>query len=109
VPKLKKAEKARHRRRHRPRQGAAGLAAAAWPKVSKPALRIADGRAIALEMDGGREHLFSSKSPAPSAAIRCELEPRLFSFNSPVGACPSCDGLGRSPCSTPSAWSPSRR
>jgi excinuclease ABC subunit A len=59
------------------------------------ALRIADGRAIALEMDSGREHLFSSKFACPICSYSlAELEPRLFSFNSPVGACPSCDGLG---------------
>jgi len=60
------------------------------------ALRIADGRAIALEMDTGREHLFSSKFGCPVCSYSLpELEPRLFSFNSPVGACPSCDGLGQ--------------
>jgi excinuclease ABC subunit A len=59
------------------------------------ALRIADGRAIALEMDAGAEHLFSSKFACPVCSYSlAELEPRLFSFNSPVGACPSCDGLG---------------
>ncbi|MDO9073518.1 MAG: excinuclease ABC subunit UvrA, partial [Rubrivivax sp.] len=59
-------------------------------------LRIADGRAIALEMDGGREHLFSSKFGCPVCSYSLsELEPRLFSFNSPVGACPACDGLGQ--------------
>ena len=60
------------------------------------ALRIADGRAIALEMDSSREHLFSSKFGCPVCSYSLsELEPRLFSFNSPVGACPSCDGLGQ--------------
>ena len=60
------------------------------------ALRIADGRAIALELDGGREHLFSSRYGCPACSYSLsELEPRLFSFNSPVGACPSCDGLGQ--------------
>ena len=59
------------------------------------ALRIAEGRAIALEIDSGREHLFSSKFACPVCSYSlAELEPRLFSFNSPVGACPSCDGLG---------------
>jgi excinuclease ABC subunit A len=59
-------------------------------------LRIADGRAIALEMDSGREHLFSSKFGCPVCSYSLpELEPRLFSFNSPVGACPACDGLGQ--------------
>ncbi len=59
-------------------------------------LRIADGRAIALEMDTGDEHLFSSKFGCPVCSYSLsELEPRLFSFNSPVGACPACDGLGQ--------------
>ncbi len=59
------------------------------------ALRIADGRAVALEMDSGREQLFSNRFACPvcSHALR-ELEPRLFSFNNPMGACPDCDGLG---------------
>ncbi len=73
------------------------------------ALRIAEGRAIALEMDSGgadevgpartrapREHRFSSKFGCPVCSYSLpELEPRLFSFNSPVGACPACDGLGQ--------------
>jgi excinuclease ABC subunit A len=59
------------------------------------ALRHADGRAIAYEMDSEREHLFSAKFACPvcSYSIR-ELEPRIFSFNSPMGACQKCDGLG---------------
>ena len=60
------------------------------------ALRIAEGRAIALEMDSGKEHLFSSTFGCPICSYSLpELEPRLFSFNSPVGACPACDGLGQ--------------
>ncbi len=60
------------------------------------AMRIAEGRAMALEMDSGKEHLFSSKFACPVCSYSLsELEPRLFSFNSPVGACPSCDGLGQ--------------
>jgi excinuclease ABC subunit A len=59
------------------------------------ALRLADGKAIALEMDTGKEHLFSAKFSCPVCNYSLsEVEPRLFSFNSPVGACPSCDGLG---------------
>jgi excinuclease ABC subunit A len=46
-------------------------------------------------MDSGREHLYSSKFACPVCSYSLpELEPRLFSFNSPVGACPTCDGLG---------------
>ena len=60
------------------------------------ALRIAEGRAIALELDGGSEHLFSNRFACPVCSYALpELEPRLFSFNSPVGACPHCDGLGQ--------------
>ncbi len=59
------------------------------------ALRLADARAIAVEMDTGQEHLFNARFACPICGHSiAELEPRLFSFNSPVGACPSCDGLG---------------
>ena len=59
------------------------------------ALRHADGRAIAAEMDGDREHLFSAKFACPVCGYSIEeLEPRLFSFNNPMGACLKCDGLG---------------
>ncbi len=59
------------------------------------ALRHAEGRAIAVEMDSGREHLFSAKFACPICGYSLpELEPRLFSFNNPMGACPECDGLG---------------
>jgi excinuclease ABC subunit A len=59
------------------------------------ALRLADGRAIALEMDSGNEQIFSSKFACQSCGYSLqELEPRLFSFNNPMGACPECDGLG---------------
>ena len=81
------------------------------------ALRLANGRAIALEMENTsngeivennsasrsasegyrpKEHLFNAKFACPVCSYSIsELEPRLFSFNSPVGACPSCDGLGQ--------------
>ena len=60
------------------------------------ALTHAEGRAIAVEMDTGTEHLFSAKFACPICSFAlAELEPRLFSFNNPVGACPRCDGLGQ--------------
>jgi len=72
------------------------------------ALRLADGRAIGLEMDTGKEHLFSNKFACPICGYSLqELEPRLFSFNNPMGACPECDGLGHIEFSIPSALSPS--
>jgi excinuclease ABC subunit A len=59
------------------------------------ALRHGDGRAIAVEMDTDREHLYSAKFACPICNYSlAELEPRLFSFNNPLGACPRCDGLG---------------
>ncbi len=102
VPKLKKAEK------HdidvvidRVKVQPAGDASAGAPlrqrlaESFEAALRIADGRALAVEMDAGTEHLYSSKFACPLCDYSLpELEPRLFSFNSPVGACPTCDGLG---------------
>ena len=58
-------------------------------------LRLAEGRAIAQEIEGGREHLFSAKFSCPICGYSiAELEPRLFSFNNPMGACQACDGLG---------------
>lgn len=60
------------------------------------ALTHADGRALAVEMDSGREHLFSARFACPVCGFAlAELEPRLFSFNNPAGACPKCDGLGQ--------------
>jgi len=51
------------------------------------ALRLAEGKAIALEMDGGKEHMFSAKFSCPECDYSlAELEPRLFSFNNPMGA-----------------------
>src|SRR5690349_16356080 len=59
------------------------------------ALRHADGKAIALEVDANKEHLFSARYSCPACDYSLpELEPRLFSFNNPAGACPRCDGLG---------------
>jgi excinuclease ABC subunit A len=59
------------------------------------ALRNGDGRAIAVEMDTNAEHLYSAKFACPICNYSLEeLEPRLFSFNNPMGACPRCDGLG---------------
>ncbi|HEV2678991.1 MAG TPA: excinuclease ABC subunit UvrA [Rhodanobacter sp.] len=59
------------------------------------ALRLGDGLVILANMDGGPEQLLSSRYSCPVCDYSLpELEPRLFSFNSPVGACPSCDGLG---------------
>jgi len=59
------------------------------------ALHHADGRALAVDMDSGHEHAFSARLACPTCGFASpELEPRLFSFNNPAGACPRCDGLG---------------
>ena len=65
------------------------------------ALRIggeaSSGRVLAVDLDSGQEHVFSSRFACPLCSYSLEeLEPRLFSFNSPMGACPTCDGLGMS-------------
>lgn len=60
------------------------------------ALNLAEGLAIVASMDNHFEDLvFSSKFACPECGYSLsELEPRLFSFNNPAGACPGCDGLG---------------
>ena len=65
------------------------------------ALRLADGIAVAewADKDPGEEEprrlLFSEKFACPVSGFTIsEIEPRLFSFNNPYGACPACDGLG---------------
>ncbi|WP_019123308.1 excinuclease ABC subunit UvrA [Brevibacillus massiliensis] len=58
------------------------------------ALRLADGKVIVDVIDQ-EELLFSEKHACPICGFSIgELEPRIFSFNSPYGACPECDGLG---------------
>ncbi|MCX7897393.1 MAG: excinuclease ABC subunit UvrA [Rhodocyclaceae bacterium] len=59
------------------------------------ALRHAEGRCLVVELDAGKEHVFSAKFACPYCGYALpELEPRLFSFNNPMGACSHCDGLG---------------
>jgi excinuclease ABC subunit A len=59
------------------------------------ALGLADGLAITEDADSGAETIFSSKFACPVSGFTIpEIEPRLFSFNNPFGACPACDGLG---------------
>src|SRR5262249_39372569 len=59
------------------------------------ALELAEGLAIAENADGGARTIFSSKFACPVSGFTIpEIEPRLFSFNNPFGACPACDGLG---------------
>jgi excinuclease ABC subunit A len=58
------------------------------------ALRLSDGYAIA-DVIGGEPIPFSEKYACPICGFTVgELEPRLFSFNAPIGACPECEGLG---------------
>ncbi|MFP3042157.1 excinuclease ABC subunit UvrA [Treponema primitia] len=64
------------------------------------ALNAADGIMLVLQQSGdktgaGTENFFSQKNACPDCGISIpELQPRLFSFNNPYGACPSCSGLG---------------
>ena len=59
------------------------------------ALGLADGIAITENADTGEQTIFSAKFACPVSGFTIpEIEPRLFSFNNPFGACPACDGLG---------------
>ncbi|EIK52858.1 excinuclease ABC subunit A [Stutzerimonas stutzeri TS44] len=61
------------------------------------ALKLADGIALAASMedDGAEDLIFSARFACPICGHSIsELEPKLFSFNNPAGACPTCDGLG---------------
>jgi excinuclease ABC subunit A len=59
------------------------------------ALGLSDGIAYAENADNGERTVFSSRFACPVSGFSIEeIEPRLFSFNSPHGACPACDGLG---------------
>ena len=60
------------------------------------ALRYADGKVGILRVESGEVSEFSQNYACPEHGISLgELEPRMFSFNSPFGACPDCDGLGK--------------
>jgi excinuclease ABC subunit A len=59
------------------------------------ALELADGLAFVENADSGERTAFSAKFACPVSGFTIdEIEPRLFSFNNPFGACPACDGLG---------------
>ena len=61
------------------------------------ALALTDGIAIAEDAETGERTIFSAKFACPVSGFTIEeIEPRLFSFNNPFGACPACDGLGTS-------------
>ena len=61
------------------------------------ALALTDGIAIAEDASTAERTIFSSKFACPVSGFTIEeIEPRLFSFNNPFGACPACDGLGTS-------------
>jgi len=59
------------------------------------ALGLADGIVFSEDADTGEQTIFSAKFACPVSGFTIdEIEPRLFSFNNPFGACPACDGLG---------------
>ena len=102
LPTLKKTEKHdidvvvdRLKIRHEPEAPARDALRQRIAESFEAALRLAEQRAIAVEMDTGKEHLFNAKFACPVCHYSiAELEPRLFSFNSPMGTCTTCDGLG---------------
>ncbi|MCC7289232.1 excinuclease ABC subunit UvrA [bacterium] len=58
------------------------------------ALHLGEGIIKVLEVDTDKEHVFSEHFTSDSGYSLTEIEPRIFSFNSPHGACPTCTGLG---------------
>ncbi|HIE08856.1 MAG TPA: excinuclease ABC subunit A, partial [Armatimonadetes bacterium] len=59
------------------------------------ASKVGKGVVVIEEVDTGREHIFSERFSCPQCGVDLpEMEPRIFSFNSPYGACKTCDGLG---------------
>jgi len=61
------------------------------------ALELSDGLLLVEEQKSGKTTIFSAKFACPVSGFTIEeIEPRLFSFNNPFGACPACDGLGNS-------------
>jgi excinuclease ABC subunit A len=70
-----------------------GIAARLEQSIST-ALKLAQGL-VTVAVVGGTEHVFSEKLACPDCGLSVpQLEPRSFSFNSPYGACPACNGLG---------------
>ena len=60
------------------------------------ALQLSDGLAITEDADNSKQKIYSAKFACPVSGFTIEeIEPRLFSFNTPHGACPECDGLGK--------------
>ncbi len=60
------------------------------------ALRLSEGRVVALDADSGEATVFHSRPTCPICGTAVPpLEPKQFSFNNPAGACPTCDGLGQ--------------
>ncbi len=60
------------------------------------ALKLSDGQVLALDADSGEATPFHSRPTCPICGFAAPLlEPKMFSFNNPAGACPSCDGLGQ--------------
>ncbi|MGM0562409.1 MAG: excinuclease ABC subunit UvrA [Pseudomonadota bacterium] len=60
------------------------------------ALNLADGLAFTEDADSAERQTFSARFACPVSGFTIdEIEPRLFSFNNPFGACPACDGLGK--------------
>ena len=69
------------------------------------ALAMSDGVVYAEGADDGQRTVFSSRFACPVSGFAIEeIEPRLFSFNSPHGACPACDGLGVETFFDPDWW-----
>ena len=87
-------QEAHHRSGGRPDRGQAGRRDAGWRIPWRRRSSWPDGQVI-VDVMGEEELLFSQNLACPECGFSIdELSPRMFSFNSPYGACPACDGLG---------------
>ena len=91
----RQAEEAHHRHPHRPPRGQGRASQQRLADSLETATRVSKGLVKILYQEDNREELMSQNYACPDCGVSIgEITPRLFSFNSPYGACPRCSGLG---------------
>ena len=94
-PRARSPDQAQHRGRHRPAQGRAQRSGRGWPRRSRRRSSSARGRSSSRPRGTSRDLLLSSHYACAACGLSFDPpSPQLFSFNSPQGMCPACDGLG---------------
>ena len=109
-PDARQAEEAHHRHRHRPPRGQGRASSSASPTRSRPPRACPKGLVKILYQEDNREELLSQNYACPDCGISIgEITPRLFSFNSPYGACPPAPASACCSRSTSEKIVPDRR